>query len=64
MKRCVKSSHFPPSEKWALKEAKTKNNKKILTHISEDFLACCTEKDITTKTYYMSSHYADRKAGL
>ena len=35
MKRCVKSSHFPPSEKWALKEAK--NNS---TAISDGALLC------------------------
>ena len=35
MKRCVKSSHFPPSEKWALKEAKNKS-----TALSDGALLC------------------------
>ena len=35
MKRYVKSSHFPPSEKWALKEAKNKS-----TALSDGALLC------------------------
>ena len=46
MKRCVKSSHFPPSEKWALKEAKNKS-----TALSDGALLClyrAAEKDISS----------------